>query len=286
MLQYGNTTSIFFNPYLAENSCVRCLRICFLLQATELLAPHSTFGKMLRRSVLPLARRAFPRSTATIVPSCAAPKYFSRAFSVAEQSQRHVIAALVVNQPGCLAEIANLFAARGYNIDSLVVGRTEVEELSRMTVVVNGTAESVVNMKKQLEDVVYVAVVNILSSGKNAEKNYVERDLMLAKVSTAEAGSRAEVVELANLFDAKVIDVRPHQVMVQLAGTPGRIEAFLDLLKPLGITEIHRSGVIAMARSTSVTDKLGDLSTFEGATRTLLDEADDVEIDISRLPPG
>ncbi|GMF10327.1 unnamed protein product [Phytophthora lilii] len=166
-------------------------------------------------------------------------------------------------------------------------------------------------MKKQLEDVVYVAVVNILSSGKNAEKNYVERDLMLAKVSTAgtfkdtipyhrnlvhgpnddfgdhaEAGSRAEVVELANLFDAKVIDVRPHQVMVQLAGTPGRIEAFLDLLKPLGITEIHRSGVIAMARSTSVTDNLGDLSTFEGATRTLLDEADGDDVDISRLPPG
>lgn len=93
-------------------------------------------------------------------------------------------------------------------------------------------------------------------------------------------------MELANLFDAKVIDVRPHQVMVQLAGTPGRIEAFLDLLKPLGITEIHRSGVIAMARSTSVTDNLGDLSTFEGATRTLLDEADDEEIDTSRLPPG
>ncbi|CAI5733424.1 unnamed protein product [Peronospora destructor] len=205
---------------------------------------------------------------------------------LAHQSQRHVIAALVVNQPGCLAEIANLFAARGYNIDSLVVGRTEVEELSRMTVVVNGTAQSVINMKKQLEDVVFVAVVNILSSGKNVEKNYVERDLMLAKVSTAEVGSRAEVVELANLFDAKVIDVRPHQVMVQLAGTPGRIEAFLELLKPLGITEIHRSGVIAMARSTSVTDKLGDLSTFEGATRTLLDEADDEEIDVSRLPPG
>ncbi|KAL4169893.1 hypothetical protein KRP22_010804 [Phytophthora ramorum] len=241
---------------------------------------------MLRRSVLPLARRAFPRSTATITPSYAAPKLISRAFSAADQSQRHVIAALVVNQPGCLAEIANLFAARGYNIDSLVVGRTEVEELSRMTVVVNGTAQSVVNMKKQLEDVVYVAVVNILSSGKNAQKNYVERDLMLAKVSTAEAGSRAEVVELANLFDAKVIDVRPHQVMVQLAGTPGRIEAFLDLLKPLGITEIHRSGVIAMARSTSVTDNLGDLSTFEGATRTLLDEADDDEFDNTLLPPG
>ncbi|RLN70511.1 hypothetical protein BBJ28_00014386 [Nothophytophthora sp. Chile5] len=264
---------------------------------------------MLRRSVLPLARRAFPRSA--VAPSAA--KHFARAFSVSEQSQRHVIAALVVNQPGCLAEIANLFAARGYNIDSLVVGRTEVEELSRMTVVVNGTAQSVVNvrpalcslaivegdsysdecfpllrhlqMKKQLEDVVYVAVVNILSSGKNAQKNYVERDLMLAKVSTAEAGSRAEVVELANLFDAKVIDVRPHQVMVQLAGTPGRIEAFLELLKPLGITEIHRSGVIAMARSTNVADNLGDIS-LEGATRTLLDEADGDEMDNTRLPPG
>ncbi|CAH0477314.1 unnamed protein product [Peronospora belbahrii] len=241
---------------------------------------------MLRRSVAPLARCAFPRSLPSIVSSRTALKQFPRAFSGADQSQRHVIAALVVNQPGCLAEIANLFAARGYNIDSLVVGRTEVEELSRMTVVVNGTAQSVANMKKQLEDVVFVAVVNILSSGKNAEKNYVERDLMLAKVSTVEPGSRAEAVELANLFDAKVIDVRPHQVMVQLAGTPGRIEAFLDLLKPLGITEIHRSGVIAMARSTSVADNLDGLSTFEGATRTLLDDADDDEIDVSRLPPG
>ncbi|KAG7396386.1 hypothetical protein PHYBOEH_002306 [Phytophthora boehmeriae] len=238
---------------------------------------------MLRRSVLPLARRAFPRSVAAVTPAAVAPKSFSRAFS--SQSQRHVIAALVVNQPGCLAEIANMFASRGYNIDSLVVGRTEVEELSRMTVVVNGTAQSVVNMKKQLEDVVYVAVVNILSSGKESQKNYVERDLMLAKVSTAEAGSRAEVVELANLFDAKVIDVRPHQVMVQLAGTPGRIEAFLDLLKPLGITEIHRSGVIAMARSTNVSDNLGDV-TFEGATRTILDEADGDEMDSTMLPPG
>ncbi|TDH65219.1 uncharacterized protein CCR75_009664 [Bremia lactucae] len=239
---------------------------------------------MFRKSVLALAR-ACTQPPSTVTPSCTASYRLSRCFSSAKQTQRHVIAALVVNQPGCLAEIANLFAARGYNIDSLVVGRTEVQELSRMTVVVNGTAQSVVNMKKQLEDVVYVAVVNILSS-MDAQKSFVERDLMLAKVSTAEEGSRAEVVELANLFDAKVIDVRAHQIMVQLAGTPGRIEAFLDLLRPLGITEIHRSGVIAMARSTTVTDNLGDLSTFEGATRTLLDKADDDEIDISRLPPG
>lgn len=139
-------------------------------------------------------------------------------------------------------------------------------------------------MRKQLEDIVHVAVVNILSNGSEAKKNYVERDLMLAKVSTTQEGSRAEVVELANLFDAKVIDVRPNQVMVQLAGTPGRIEAFLELLKPLGITEIHRSGVIAMARSGTVTDNIGDL-TFEGATQTLLHEAGD-QFDSTRLPPG
>lgn len=100
-----------------------------------------------------------------------------------------------------------------------------------------------------------------------------------------ESGSRAEVVELATLFDAKVIDVRPHQVMVQLAGQPDRIEAFLELLKPLGITEIHRSGVIAMARSTTVAEELGDV-TFEGATRSLMDEADGEEFDSTLLPPG
>lgn len=104
-------------------------------------------------------------------------------------------------------------------------------------------------------------------------------------MNATEDGARAEVVEIANLFDAKVIDVRPHQVMVQLAGTPGRIEAFLELMKPLGITEIHRSGVIAMARSTSVGENLGDI-TFEGATSSLLHEADGDDVDNTRLPPG
>jgi predicted regulator of amino acid metabolism with ACT domain len=98
---------------------------------------------MLRRQVV----SALARRMAT--PSIATGAQVARFASAAEQSRRHVIAALVVNQPGCLAEIANMFAARGYNIDSLVVGRTEVEELSRMTVVVNGTDQSVVNVSGQ-----------------------------------------------------------------------------------------------------------------------------------------
>ncbi|CAK4077184.1 unnamed protein product [Aphanomyces euteiches] len=198
---------------------------------------------------------------------------------VASRTRRHVIAALVVNQAGTLAEIANLLSARGYNIDSLVVGRTDAPELSRMSIVVHGTDENVWNMKKQLEDVVQVAAVKILTAQEHASDNLIERDLMLAKVSTRQTGSRGEVIELASLFDAKVLDVTPTQLMVQLAGTPTRIESFLELLKPHGIVEIHRSGVIAMDRLISVTD-----TTVEIAFDRHPKEVEDV--DTTMLPPG
>ncbi|RHY63575.1 hypothetical protein DYB38_008393, partial [Aphanomyces astaci] len=192
---------------------------------------------------------------------------------------RHVIAALVVNQAGTLAEIANLFAARGYNIDSLVVGRTDVPELSRMSVVVHATDANVWNMKKQLDDVVQVAAVKILSSQDDAGENLIERDLMLAKVSTRQPGSRAEIAELASLFDAKVLDVTPTQVMVQLAGTPARIESFLELLKPMGIVEIHRSGVIAIDRTLCVTDPTVEIA-FDRHP------VENPDVDSTMLPPG
>ncbi|KAF0699962.1 Aste57867_9512 [Aphanomyces stellatus] len=195
------------------------------------------------------------------------------------RTRRHVIAALVVNQAGTLAEIANLLSARGYNIDSLVVGRTDVPELSRMSVVVHGTDENVFNMKKQLDDVVQVAAVKILTAQENVSDNLIERDLMLAKVSTRIPGARAEVIELASLFDAKVLDVTPSQLMVQLAGTPPRIEAFLELLKPLGIVEIHRSGVIAMDRTICVTDPTVEIA-FDRHPKEAAD------VDSTALPPG
>ncbi|KDO29135.1 acetolactate synthase [Saprolegnia parasitica CBS 223.65] len=202
---------------------------------------------------------AFPKK---MLARCALRRFSELTSS--SRSRRHVIAALVVNQTGCLAEIANLFAARGYNIDSLVVGRTDVPELSRMSVVVHGTDQNVWNMKKQLEDVVQVAAVKILTGQEAAGENVIERDLMLAKVSTHLPGSRSEVAELAGLFDAKVIDVTSAQVMVQLAGTPPRIEAFLELLKPMGIT-------VEIA--------------FQGANDGV-STVDDDDMDISKLPPG
>jgi acetolactate synthase-1/3 small subunit len=158
---------------------------------------------------------------------------------------RHVIAALVTNEPGVLAQVAGMFAARGFNIDSLVVGRTENPELSRMTIVTSGDALVLEQIRKQLQKL--VAVVKVVDYKDVA---FVERDLVLVQVNTGEGpGSRrSELIELANLFRAKVVDVSPDKLMVELAGTEEKLEAFIDLIRPFGIVELARTGLIAMPR--------------------------------------
>ena len=152
---------------------------------------------------------------------------------------RHVIAALVTNEPGVLAQVAGMFAARGFNIDSLVVGRTENPDLSRMTIVVNGDDAVLEQVRKQLQKLVpVVKVVDYLDSA------FVERDLMLVQVSTAgdqpAAGSkRSELVELANLFRAKVVDVWGDRLMIEISGTADKVEAFIDLIEPYGILHLR-----------------------------------------------
>ncbi len=160
---------------------------------------------------------------------------------------RHVIAALVTNEPGVLAQVAGMFAARGFNIDSLVVGRTENAELSRMTIVVSGDSATLEQVRKQLQKLVpVVKVVDYQGVG------FVERDLMLVQVSTAnEVGptdKREEIITLANLFRAKIVDVSPDKVMIELAGTEDKLEAFIALVTPYGVVEMARTGVIAMPR--------------------------------------
>jgi acetolactate synthase I/III small subunit len=162
---------------------------------------------------------------------------------------RHVIAALVTNEPGVLTQVAGMFAARGFNIDSLVVGRTENPELSRMTIVVNGDSSVLEQVRKQLQKLVPVVKV-VDYTGCPA----VQRDLMLVQVSTAgpdggKESRRSQVIELADLFRARVVDVGPDQLMIELAGTEEKIEAFIDLIEPYGIIELARTGLIAMARS-------------------------------------
>ncbi len=155
---------------------------------------------------------------------------------------RHVISALVQNKPGVLAHVAGMFAARGFNIDSLVVGRTEEAELSRMTIVVIGDDRVLEQVRKQLAKIVPVVKVRDFEN-----LAYVERDLMLIRV-TASPQRRPEVLEVVNLFRGRVVDVAPDSIVVELAGTETKLEAFIELVRPYGIGELARTGVIAMPR--------------------------------------
>ena len=157
---------------------------------------------------------------------------------------RHVISALVLNEPGVLSLVAGLFSARGFNIDSLVVGRTENPELSRMTVVVDADDNTLEQVRKQLGKL--VAVVKVRDFTGTA---YVERDLALITIA-AGADKRGEVIELVNLFRGKIIDVSRGSLTVELSGPEDKIEAFVELVGPYGIRELARTGVIAMARGT------------------------------------
>ena len=155
---------------------------------------------------------------------------------------RHVISALVTNEPGVLASVAGMFAARGFNIDSLVVGRTEDEEMSRMTVVVDGDDNTIAQVREQLAKLVPVARVRDLTSSA-----YVERDLALLKVD-APPERRNEIIELTNMFRAKVVDVGPESMTIEISGREEKVEAFVELIAAYGITELSRTGVIAMSR--------------------------------------
>ena len=156
---------------------------------------------------------------------------------------RHVVSALVQNVPGVLAHISGMLASRGFNIDSLAVGETEEPELSRMTFVVVGDDRVLEQIRKQLEKIVTVVKVVDVSS-----QDYVERDLMLVKVK-APAGKRSEIRELTDIFRGSIVDVGADEVMVEISGRESKIEAFINNMRPFGITELVRTGRIAMVRS-------------------------------------
>ena len=157
---------------------------------------------------------------------------------------RHVISALVMNEPGVLANVAGMFAARGFNIDSLVVGRTETPDLSRMTVVVDADDNTIEQVRKQLAKLVPVVKVRDFQGTA-----YIERDLALITVG-AGPDKRGEVIDIVTLFRARIVDVGKSSVIVEMTGTEEKIEALIELLEPYGIRELARTGVIGMARGT------------------------------------
>jgi acetolactate synthase I/III small subunit len=157
-------------------------------------------------------------------------------------TNKHTISALVQNQPGVLAHVAGMFAARSYNIDSLAVGRTEDPDVSRMTIVVLGDDDVLEQVRKQLGKIVPVVKVFDYTGDK-----LVQRDLMLIKVAVSPE-KRPEMQSLIEMFQAKVVDIGTKFVMVEIAGPEEKIEAFIDMCRPYGIKDVVRTGMIALPR--------------------------------------
>ena len=154
----------------------------------------------------------------------------------------HTISVLVEDKPGVLTRVAGLFAARGFNIDSLAVGPTDDAGMSRMTIVVNVESKSLEQVTKQLNK-----LINVLKILEHDEGSAVERELMLVKVR-ASGDDRARVMEIAEVFRASVLDVTRATLTLESTGRPDKLEALLALLDDFGVVELSRTGRIALAR--------------------------------------
>ena len=155
---------------------------------------------------------------------------------------QHTISVLVENEFGVLSRVASLFSGRGFNIDSLTVAPTNEEGMSRMTIVTRGDEQILEQITKQLNKLIDIIKVIDFTDGSG-----VERELALIKV-TAEDESRAEVLRIVDIFRAKIIDVTPKSYTIEATGNPVKIDAILDLLRPLGLKELVRTGAVAIGR--------------------------------------
>ncbi|MDO8733969.1 MAG: acetolactate synthase small subunit [Elusimicrobiota bacterium] len=155
---------------------------------------------------------------------------------------KHTISVLVENKPGVLTRISTLFAARGYNIDSLAVGETDDPTVSRMTIVVAGDEAILEQVKKQLNK-----LIDVIKVSDFLNVAHVERDLILLKVR-ADKSVRAEILQIVDIFRAKIVDVSANTVIIEMTGDEDKIQALINMLKPFGIKEMARTGIIAMAR--------------------------------------
>lgn len=155
---------------------------------------------------------------------------------------RHTISVLVENKFGVLTRIAGLFSGRGYNIDTLNVAPTEDPETSRMTIVTRGDDSTLEQIVKQLEKLVNVLEVNDFREGE-----YIDRELILVKVSV-DSKTRAEVMQITDIFRAKIVDVQPKCLTIEITGNESKIGKFLDLMKTFGVLDLTRTGKVALPR--------------------------------------
>ncbi|MDD4688925.1 MAG: acetolactate synthase small subunit [Eubacteriales bacterium] len=163
--------------------------------------------------------------------------------------KRFVIAVYVENKYGVLTRVAGMFMRKGFNIDSLTVGETDNPEYSRITITLNGddyAGEQLINQLKKLHNVKKVKCLE--------NDNTVERELMLIKVSNS-SETRSEIMDAADIYRAKVIDYTTETICIEITGEPAKINAFIDVMKPLGIVEICRTGVVALERGGNILGK-------------------------------
>ncbi len=158
---------------------------------------------------------------------------------------KYTLTALVENKPGVLNRVVSLFRRRGFNIDSLTVGRTHKPEVSRMTIVMDGTDMDALKVEKNL-----YKLVNVIQVDQLTDKPSVMRDLALIKVAV-DSSTRSEVMQLCDIFRAHIVDVAPESVVIEVTGDERKIESFSEMLRPIGILEMVRTGVVAMARGDS-----------------------------------
>lgn len=154
----------------------------------------------------------------------------------------HIISVLVENKPRVLARVSSLFARRGYNIESLAVGPTNDPTISRITLVVEGNTDTLEQITKQL-----YKLIDVIKVGDFTQASYVDRELALIKVN-ATSDIRAEIVQTVEIFRARVVDVEEKSLIVEVTGTPDKIDALEQLLRKYGIIEMTRTGRIALAR--------------------------------------
>ena len=157
-------------------------------------------------------------------------------------SVNHIISVLVENKAGVLAKISGLFSRRGFNIESLSVGTTEDEKISRITIVVNAEIHSIEQVVKQL-----YKLINVIKIQELDPVNIVERELVLIKVN-ADNSTRAEILEIVDIFRANIVDVAKKSLSIEITGNSRKIQGIEELLQPYGILELVRTGKIAISR--------------------------------------
>ena len=155
---------------------------------------------------------------------------------------KHTLSVLVENKPGVLTRVAGLFARRGFNIDSLVVAETENPAVSRMTITVDEQDQPIEQVTKQLHKLINVIKITDLDPAGS-----VEREMLMIKV-LADAQSRSEIMQIVEIFRAKIVDVSSDVLLVEMTGTREKVGAFMELLHPFGVVELMRTGRIAMGR--------------------------------------